>query len=422
MSVSTITSQLIKDLPSPDGRYKIHDDRIRGLMAEVRPSKAPNGAPSVTFWFRYTDARGRDRYINLGRAGDASVSQVRRRAEELRAMVSLDRDPAGEQDNRLAIPTVARFVDDTVLPLIRESQRGAYNWAAYARRINQHFGKMALDEVKVQDVVNFKRWLIDQGLKPGTVNRHLAALRRTFALAIKNEVISGRNPAAAPGMLFEQHREHCLSDEQTRALLDALKLEPNRHMAAAIALLTLTGARRNEILRARWEDQVNLNNDHLTVPRGKNGRPRYIPLPPPAMRIVAAQRRRTGGVGYMFPGTKPGKPLSGLRTAWARVKVNARLPACTRLHDLRHGVASILVNRGVDLAEVAEILGHEQLSTTRRYAHYGAQRLVQTVSIASNAWIGTSPNDGRLNTTEPLIEALPTRRITAPIAIDGAMS
>ena len=63
----------------------------------------------------------------------------------------------------------------------------------------------------------------------------------------------GRNPAASPGMLPEQHRDRFLTAAETQALVRALDAEPNQDAASALALLILTGARKQEVLRARWE-------------------------------------------------------------------------------------------------------------------------------------------------------------------------
>ena len=67
-----------------------------------------------------------------------------------------------------------------------------------------------------------------------------------------------------------------------------------------------------------------------------------------------------------------------LGTGAGRGRVIARYP----LHDLRHSFASMLVNHGRPIYEVAEILGHNQLSTTKRYSHLQNERLVEAANIA----------------------------------------
>ena len=84
-------------------------------------------------------------------------------------------------------------------------------------------------------------------------------------LALRWQLFDGRNPAASPGMLPEAGRDRYLTAEQTQALMHALDAAPRRHAAAALALLVVTGARKQEVLKARWEN-VDLDRFRLTVP------------------------------------------------------------------------------------------------------------------------------------------------------------
>jgi hypothetical protein len=84
--------------------------------------------------------------------------------------------------------------------------------------------------------------------RTAAVNRHLAYVRACFNMAAKWQVVEGRNPAASPGMLRERQRDHYLSAVETRALLAALDASPSRSAAAALALLVVSGARKQEIM------------------------------------------------------------------------------------------------------------------------------------------------------------------------------
>ncbi len=263
---------------------------------------------------------------------------------------------------------------------------------------------MALDEVTQEDVAALRRKLMETGLANGTINRHLATVRAMFNKALKWQLYEGRNPAASPGMLRETHRDRYLTPDQTQALVRALDADVDQTAAAALALLIVTGARRSEVMLARWEN-VDFGRNMLTVPRSKSGRPRYIPLSPYAVAILerqlakcqAAEAARlaggqadegqTGPNPYVFPShRRPGNPLEGLRGAWARAKGAAGLPADLRVHDLRHSFASALANAGTPLNEIGTVLGHTQLSTTNRYAHHSPQRLIATATTATKAW------------------------------------
>jgi integrase len=183
----------------------------------------------------------------------------------------------------------------------------------------------------------------------------------------------------------ERHWDRFLTATETQALVRALDAEPNRD--AASALLVLTGARKQKVLRARWE-LVDLGRGVLTVPLSKSSRPRHMPLSPASARVLEGQaRQRAPGNPFVFPSrVLEGRPLEGLRKPCDRAKRAAGLPADLRIHDLRHSLASALANAGTPLYEIGAVLGHRQLSTTTRYAHHSPQRMVETATAAARAW------------------------------------
>lgn len=373
-----ITAALAKAPPAvPDGSRKllISDTEIAGFTMEVWPTGG------IVYWFRYTSADRRSREIKIGKARDISADQARRKAKELRAQVSLSSDPAAQRDRLRAIPSFADFVTGQYLPYARERLRSYRDHESFCRlRLLPAWGPRRLDEIRPADVVTLQQRLTADGLAPPTINRYVALVRRIFNLALRWEVISGRNPAQHADMLREQGRERFLTAGETHRLFLALDAEPSRTAATCIALLALTGARRSEALNMRWED-VDIPRRLWQVPRAKSGRRRHIPLSDAAVAVLLSLPRPPG-CPWVFPGADPVRPLEGVRKCWDRVKARAGLASDLRLHDLRHSFASTLVNHGRPIYEVAEILGHSQISTTRRYSHFQNDRLVDAANIA----------------------------------------
>jgi integrase len=393
MTKATITKNLLRDLPPlPVGAVKqrIFDDRLVGFIAEQRQSV-------VTFYFRYNDTRGRSREVKLGRFGDVSPEQARKQAEQLKASTSLGADPVADKNKKKAVPTFAAFTEERYLPYVKERLRSAGNIDAYLRlRILPVLGRKTLDEITADDIMGLRRKLLETSLSPSSVNRHLATVRAMFNLALRWELYEGRNPAASPGMLRERQRDRYLTADQTQALVRALDASPCQDSAAALALLIVTGARKQEVLKATW-DHVDLDRGMLTVPRAKNGKARHIPLSPVAAALLRRQlARRANACPHVFPSTRrPGQALHDLRRAWVTAKQAAGLPADLHIHDLRHSFASALANAGIPLFEIGTVLGHTQLSTTTRYAHHAPERLVATAATAARAWnLLPAPDEG----------------------------
>ena len=126
-------------------------------------------------------------------------------------------------------------------------------------------------------------------------------------------------------------RERYFTRDEAQRLMRALE-KSDRPETFAIRLLLLTGARKSEVLKARWEN-VRPDLRLLIVPLSKSGRPRHILLSDATLDVLRATPR-TSGNPWLFPGHVPGKPLSDLHLFWNRLRRELGL-ADVRIHDLR---------------------------------------------------------------------------------------
>ena len=275
------------------------------------------------------------------------------------------------------------FVSSIYLPHVKLRKR---SWRVDERIARQHlsssFGARTLADIQRHEVEDWLHGLSEKGLAPATCNRILAVFKTICSLAVLRGLLpAGQSPCAgvSPFKLHEQ-RERYLSRDEAQRLMRALE-KSDRSEAFAIRLLLLTGARKSEILKARWEN-VRLDQRLLTVPLSKSGKPRHIPLSDEAIAVIRTIPRQPGNP-WLFPGHAPGKPLSDLYLFWNRLRRSMGL-ADVRIHDLRHTFASFLVNAGHSLYEVQKLLGHSDPRTTMRYAHLEQASLVavaETVSV-----------------------------------------
>jgi integrase len=358
-------------------KYRVQDRSLRGLYVEVLESGRK------TYRVRYCDSHRRQRDMRIGPADVVTAQQARRRAKEVRAAVYLGGDPAAERDRLAGIPTVKRFVEQKYMPHLRATLKSHAEYEGMLRlRILPKFGRVPLDQITPADVAAFRVALVGEGLSNGRVNRHLAVLRSALNLAQRWGCFPGPNPAASPGMLPEQGRETYLSTAELSAFLAALGADQDGPAAAALTLLALTGARKMEILAARWKD-LDMARRVLVVPRSKSGRRREIVLSDAALAVIQGLSQGVGEA-FLFPSARrPGKHLEDLRGAWGRAKRAAALPEAACIHTLRHSFASRLINEGESLYTVGRLLGHTQVSTTARYAHIADDTLQRAANRAA---------------------------------------
>lgn len=146
------------------------------------------------------------------------------------------------------------------------------------------------------------------------------------------------------------------------------------HLSPAVLLSMNTGLRRGELLALLWTD-INFHEKRLTV-RGaaaKTGDTRHIPLNDEALTVLEDWRRDSREWERVFPVT------TSFKTAWSALLERARITRF-RWHDLRHHFASRLVQVGVPLTTVRELLGHGSLTMTLRYAHLAPNQTRDAVS------------------------------------------
>jgi integrase len=115
----------------------------------------------------------------------------------------------------------------------------------------------------------------------------------------------------------------------------------------------------------------------------KSGKSRHVPLSKAALDIIH-KLPRFDGCPYLIPNPDTLKPHVQIHRAWNNARIAAGLPD-VRMHDLRHSMASNMVNSGRSIYEVAKVLGHSQLKTTQRYAHLSQETLLEAVDAAAEA-------------------------------------
>jgi len=146
------------------------------------------------------------------------------------------------------------------------------------------------------------------------------------------------------------------SDELKRTMQDAYDL---------VILLLDTGARYSEIANIRWA-QIDMDAKVIHIWRPKVQNEGYLYMSHRVNRIL--HRRSQSSYGeYVFL-NKKGEARGYASQAIRKALKRAGLKDCT-IHTLRHTLASRLIQNGMNLYEIKEILGHTDIKTTMRYAH-----------------------------------------------------
>jgi site-specific recombinase XerD len=121
----------------------------------------------------------------------------------------------------------------------------------------------------------------------------------------------------------------------------------------------------------------------ILVARGKGNKQRLVPLSRPLLEELRAWWRTHRNRVWLFPGSKPDRPLnvSPVQKACQAAVASAGLKPGVTTHTLRHTFATELLEAGVDLLTIQKILGHSSLSTTLRYTHVRRDHLQAVAQV-----------------------------------------
>lgn len=396
--------------------------------------------------FQY-DKHGKTWRMTIGRHGiDKTAEEARQKARGLWGDLAEGGHPALERKQARSAPTLAEFAERYLEEHARPKKKprsAAEDERMLRSRILPELGNVRITEITRAELARFHHDMRDT---PAMANRCRMLLSKMMNLAEKWGIREdGTNPTRHMENYRELRRERYLSQAELVKLGEALSAAEaegdNPYAIAAIRLLLLTGARKEEVLGLEWE-HVDLETPCLRLPDSKTGA-KILPLGAPALEILA-RLPRVQGNPYVFPGKIEGQRYIAIQKAWLRFraaatvellaehddaavadlvadlarrlgrrptlkeceaaakKATVELPTAlqdVRIHDLRHNFASVGAVLGESLVVIGSILGHREVSTTQRYSHLssdprqaGAERISRKVATALKGEFGQVVN------------------------------
>ncbi len=266
---------------------------------------------------------------------------------------------------------------------VDEAYRAALRYARYAdsslkpmnsifkHYIEEFWQTFDLMSITAEQVQNFENWLFDERkLSSSYVSRIMKIFQAILGKCQKLQLLD-RVPEF-PRIVTDSNRTRFLSPDEARLILDLLQeMSPLWH---DIVLLTLnTGMRLGEVVSLKGEN-VDPVNRIIILLKTKNGKKRVIPLNDEALAVCRKYCRRANEYLFESPvkkGMHIQKSSHLFIKALKKTTINKGYSDRHRIcfHSLRHTFASWLVQEGVRLEIVSDLLGHSSVVTSQRYAH-----------------------------------------------------
>lgn len=267
-------------------------------------------------------------------------------------------------------PLRSRMTDDMQLRGCSLATQQAYLWAVEKLARHHHKSPEQINEEELRSY--FLHLTREEHCAPGTLRIAVAGVKFCFAVTLQR-------PWPALGLIRpgrEKRLPVILSRQEVRTLLQTVRAPVYR---ACLSTIYACGLRIGEGATLQVE-QVDSQRMALRI-RGKGNKDRQVPLARNTLESLRAFWKLHRSKPWIFPARlQPRSPRQdgpviqdNLRTAFQAARAQAGITKKVSVHSLRHSYATHLLEAGVSLRLIQEVLGHRSPSTTAIYTHLTAE-------------------------------------------------
>lgn len=331
---------------------------------------------SPIWWASYTDASGR-------RIRRPTGTEDRKEAVAIEAKWKLETHRQKhweEQPARTFGELMLAYLDGPSQEK-RSKARDEYS----AKRLYPIFQGRELSSLTASDVRGYIAKRQGDCVAPATINKEIGLFRAALNWARRELEWDVPNPFIGRKLKEPEGRIRWITPEEAARLIETARREPKAlHLVDFLRLGLHTGMRKGEMLGLEWSRvDLGANLVYLGAINQKNGKLGSVPLNSEAREAILSRARFRAsycpGSPWVFAhedGTRIGSIRTAFEGASRRAGIHDFHP-----HDLRHTCAAWLVQGGVSLREVAELLRHADIRVTMRYAHLSPDNVRAAVKV-----------------------------------------
>jgi site-specific recombinase XerD len=253
-------------------------------------------------------------------------------------------------------------LDDKVR-LSGQSPSTLNNYARKLAQLSLHFGKLP-QHIGEKEMNKYLASLARQSKTPSLSDFKFAVygLRYCYRLLGMNDKI-----VHLPSIKRQHKLPVVLNYDECKALFKAPELLKHRVL---LSFMYSAGLRAREVSRIKLSD-IDSGRMMIHIRQSKYNKDRYVPLSPMMLKGLRKYYYACSPVDYLFNGNEPGLPLSvrGMQWALREAVKKCKLQKGITLHTLRHSYATHLLEFGMDIVTIKDLLGHERIETTLVYLH-----------------------------------------------------
>lgn len=246
---------------------------------------------------------------------------------------------------------------------------------SYQDRINLLSFFCDKENIGISDIHDYCTMRTLSGVKNSTINRDLTVARAAINYYNKHHDKQILNPFNGFKLFEQDFMPRYLHDFECHKLLKASLDYDNHRLHCFIVLCLNTGCRSGELTKLTW-DNVHLDKHYMTVRNNlsKNRKTIHKPLNDKSVQAFTRLKKMSNNSNWVFYSDVTGEHVRSFRRGFESAYKRAGIGKL-RIHDLRHTFASFLVQAGVPLYHVMQLLGHSDIRITQRYAHLSPNNL-----------------------------------------------
>src|SRR5215470_9763710 len=302
-----LTKSAIDALPTPQSDAIYWDSGCPGFGVKV----TPRGRKVFIVLYRTGGAGSKLRKYTIGPCGRVTLHQARVAAQKVFAAKLDGRDPAAEKreaKRRVVADRVEDLLETFIAQRLSQNRSGGEIARLLRREVGKPWAGRSIHEITKRDVVEVIT-AIEQRGAPVAANKTLKSIKTFLRWCVGRAVLDQSPAEGVPLPAREVARDRVLNDQEVAKVILAAR-EMGGPYGGIVELLSLTGQRREEVARMKW-DELDLTQRVWTLPksRTKNAKEHVVHLSEQAITLLKRTDKK-GPFVFSVVGTKPFQEFS----------------------------------------------------------------------------------------------------------------
>jgi site-specific recombinase XerD len=219
-------------------------------------------------------------------------------------------------------------------------------------------------------------------LKENTLHSRINALKFYYEQVLHREKFFWEIPRPKKQFILPK----VLGEDEVAKLFNALS---NLKHKAMLFTVYSAGLRVSEVAALKLRD-IDSSRMQIRIENAKGKKDRYVNLSPVLLDILRAYLRKykPRPKQFLFESEQSGEayPTRTIQRIFYLAKEKARISKQVGIHSLRHSFATHMLEKGIDIRYIKDLLGHFSIKTTEKYLHVRREQLVNIISPLDDLW------------------------------------